>query len=104
MEGPGRWGVALTVEVNLDETGLLGALLTSPIALGECAASADGSDPVVEVEFEFVERTPATYSEPGVFSLDFSSEGVGLSSLLVFAGLSKLATGGVGIRGVDSSA
>jgi hypothetical protein len=97
VEGLGRCDPAPIVEVSLDGAGPLGALLTAPMALGECADSADGLDLLVEFEFKSVERTSAKCSEPGVFSLDFSSEGVGPSTLLMPVGLSEPATGGMGI-------
>ena len=128
VEGLGRCGAAPIVEVSPYGAGLLGALLIGPTVLVECASLelaggdafrpispiaplcseltsglADALDSLVGHESESVDRTSAKYSEPRVLSLDFPSEGVASSSLLVPA-VSELATGGVGVREVDSCA
>src|SRR5207245_9163443 len=64
---------------------------------------ADALDSLVGHESESVDRTSAKYSEPRVPSLDFPSEGVASSSLLVPA-VSELPTRGVGVREVDPCA
>lgn len=128
-EGLGRRGAATIVGAGLYMAGLLGALLTGPTALGECARSelaggdtfgsispvsplcseltsglADGLDSVVRDESESVGRTSAKYSEPRVLSLGFSPEGVASLRLLAPAEASELGTGGLEVPEVDSSA
>lgn len=80
---------------------------TGPIApLGSELTSGltGGLDSIVGDESESVERVSAEYSGPRAVSSDFSSEGVASPGLLACAEASELATGGGGVRGVDSTA
>ena len=130
-EDRGKCDAASSVELSLYGAGLLGALLIGMAALCECAALelaggdtlrtigsmaalrsegasdlADGLDSIVGDETESAERTRAKSSEPGLFSLDFSSEGwegVASSSSCKPGVPLEFATGGAGVREADSS-
>ena len=104
-EGLGKCGAAVIAGVSPCGDGLLGAIgLIAPLYAELTSGLTDGLDSVVEGKSELVEGTSAKYSEPRVFSLDFSSERVRLSRLLVLSKSFELGTSGVGVREFDLSA
>jgi len=104
-EDLGKCGAAAIVGVSLCGAGLLGAIRSiAPLWSEFTSGLADGSDSVVGSESESMEGICARYSETRVFSLDFSSEGVALSSPFVPAEALEVTTGGVGVCAVPSYA
>jgi hypothetical protein len=84
----GRCGAAMIADAGaIGAVGarLPGAVLGGLAASGETAGLAGGLDSVVGAELESEGRASGRYSEPGVLSLEFSSEDVG-SLICVVAG------------------
>ena len=103
-EDLGKCGAVPIVGVSLSGAGLLGAISSiAPLCSELTSGLANGLDSVVGDESESAECTCAKFSEPRVFSLDFSFEGVASPGRCVPAESLELATGGVGVREVDPS-
>lgn len=74
-----------------------------PVGSELTSGFADDLDSAAGDDSESVERASAEYSEPRVLFSGFPSEGVASPNVLAPTESSERATGGVGVREVDSS-